>query len=97
VSETYDRYERLRERRLMLDDCPDCEGRMTHVLTVNGGPDAAGGGGFLACARCQTLYVRADGGRWRVTNPFAMALAREVLRLRAQLATRPVPESSTPG
>jgi hypothetical protein len=86
VSEKYDRYERLRERRLTLDDCPACERPMTHLLTVGGGPDAPGGGTFLFCERCRDLWVRAEGGRRNVSSRHAFVLALEVLRLQAELA-----------
>jgi hypothetical protein len=92
VSEKYDRYERLRERRLTLDDCPRCERRMAHVLTVGAGPDVEGGGTFLFCERCRELWVRAQGGRRISPSQHAYVLAREVLRLRAELAARRIPE-----
>jgi hypothetical protein len=65
VSEKFDRSERLRERRLTVDDCHHCERPMTRVLTVGGGPHVEGGGTFLFCERCRELWLRAERERRR--------------------------------
>jgi hypothetical protein len=96
VSEQDNRYERSRERRLTLDDCPDCERRMTHVLTVGGGPDVDGGGTFLWCERHRELWLRVQGGRRQLSSRHASVPTLAVLRLRAELAAeranRPAPD-----
>jgi hypothetical protein len=87
VSEKYDRYERLRERRLTLDDCPSCERPMTHVLTVGGGPDVEGGGTFLFCERHGELWVRAQGGRRLGSRPITLCPTEPNRRARIRRRT----------
>jgi hypothetical protein len=86
ATEKLDWFQRHRDRPLTLDDCPDCERPMALVLEHGGGPDAPGGGRFLSCGRCLELWLRAEGGRVPLASRPARVLAREGLRLRAQLA-----------
>jgi hypothetical protein len=94
VSEKYDRH--TRDRSAERDRCPDC-GRPFATLLEGTSSDGSPAR-FVWCPRCERVWVQAGGGQNPVVSRHARLLAREILRLKAQLATQlPTAPDAGPG